>query len=198
MLDAIFVVDPIRRQHAYDAHWRTVTQLATMDSGDGDAYSIVFTPAGVFVRGFSHLSPMNLYYDKRLWPGVADKVPAVFAGLVSEPAFSIDGDGQLAATACLWRQAGDRRWRTGTVVFPPPGHGDDGADAVFAILVDPRPQTYQRWAEDAYGVPVDLVSVQRVYRLEPLTEALVTRLNPNRSCADLAADVKQIGYPGSW
>ncbi|GGV05405.1 hypothetical protein GCM10010502_70370 [Kitasatospora aureofaciens] len=45
-----------------------------MRNGSGDEYSIVFAPAGVYLRGFDHESPMSPYAEDGVWPGVVDSV----------------------------------------------------------------------------------------------------------------------------
>jgi hypothetical protein len=44
---------------------------------------------------------------------------------------------------------------------------------------------------------VDLGPVACVYALRPLSQELVSLLNPELSLADLAEDVIEIGYPAS-
>jgi hypothetical protein len=48
-----------------------------MNNGSGDEYSIVFAPAGAFVRGFDHESPMSPYgNDDFDVPGMDVSVPS--------------------------------------------------------------------------------------------------------------------------
>lgn len=165
-----------------------------MRDGSGDAYSMVFSPAGAFIRGFDHESPMSPAGSGGLWPGVVDAVPEVFAAYVSEPAFSYEG--RLAATVCLWRQIGDDRWHAGDIEFP--NRPDpDGADRLFVVLAAGTPAAYQQFAEDYYEQPVDVEAVSDLYALRPLSTELVRRLNPGLSVDDLADDVAEIGYPSA-
>jgi hypothetical protein len=96
MIEAIVSPDWESRYYSFDAAWSPGEEMASMRNGSGDAYSIVFGPAGVFVRGFDHESPMSPARNGDLWPGLVDAVPAVFGAQVNEPAFSYDG--RLAAT----------------------------------------------------------------------------------------------------
>ncbi|WP_433593885.1 hypothetical protein [Nocardia sp. CA-145437] len=66
---------------------------------------------------------------------------------------------------------------------------------MFELLIEGRPQAYQRWAEDYYGTTVSLSEVEHVYALRPLTPAVVARLNPEVEFADLDGDIGDIGYP---
>ncbi|TLF77582.1 hypothetical protein [Nocardia cyriacigeorgica] len=169
--------------------------MASMRNGSGDEYSIMFSVAGVCVRGFSHESPMSPYgRDCRPWPGVIDDVPDVFMPFIEEPAFT-DEDGVPVVTACLWREATDDQWHHGTIGFPSDHADPDGATYLFQLLVDRSPETFQRFAEDYYEVSVDLKAVRDVYAVRPLDQELVSSLNVEATLADLAQAISEIGYP---
>lgn len=181
------------RYYSFDSRWAPGEQMASMRNGSGDAWSIVFSSAGAFIRGFDHESPMSpANNDDELWPGLVDAVPEVFSGCVAEPAFSFDGT--LEATVCLWRQQGDDRWHAGELVFPA-GDDPDGADRLFQVLVEGSPVAYQRFAEDYYETAVDVAAVGEIFALHPLTDDLVRRLNPDLVVADLGENLAEIGYP---
>ncbi|MEV3992423.1 hypothetical protein AB0J57_26290 [Streptomyces sp. NPDC049837] len=193
MLEAILCPDARFRHYTFDTRWSATEELASMSNGAGDEFSIVFSPAGAYVRGFDHESPMSPYVDEAPWPGVVDEVPEVFRRYVEEPAFS-DGVGFPSVTACLWRTTGDDTWRTGTIDFP--DHGDpDGSAYLFEHLTDRSVETYQGFAEDMHEVPVDPDAVGHVLALRPLTDEVVTALNPKLTLADLAEDLAATGYP---
>ncbi len=193
MLDAILRPEWESRYYSFDARWAPGEQMASMRNGSGDTWSVVFSPAGAFIRGFDHESPMSpAANDDELWPGLVDTVPEVFSGCVAEPAFSFDGT--LEATVCLWRQHGDDRWQAGEVDFPD-GADPDGADRLFQVLVEGTPVAYRRFAEDYFETAVDLAAVGEIFALRPLTDELVRRLNADLVMADLAEDLAGIDYP---
>ncbi len=195
MLDAILSPDWESRYYSFNAGWAVGEEMASMRNGSGDEYSIVFSAAGGYVRGFGHESAMNPYgNDGEPWPGVIDEVPEAFRPFVEEPAFT-DEDGVPVVTACLWRGAVDDRWRHGAIEFPEGRTDPDGTTALFTLLVDRSPEAFQRFAEDYYEVPVDLGAVSDVYALRPLDQELVSSLNAGVTLADLARDVSEIGYP---
>ncbi len=194
MLDAILSPDREGRYYCFNDDWADGQAMASMRNGSGDEYSIVFSAAGALVRAFNHESPMSPYgNDGEPWPGVVDEVPEPFKPFVEEPAFT-DDDGVPVATACLWRGTADGRWHHGTVDYPE-GHADpDGTTTLFELLVDRSPEAFQRFAEDYYEVSVDLAAVRRVYALRPLSQELVSALNPEAGLAGLAQDISEIGY----
>ncbi|QMU79614.1 hypothetical protein GXW83_31810 [Streptacidiphilus sp. PB12-B1b] len=67
--------------------------------------------------------------------------------------------------------------------------------SLFALLVDHSPEVFQRFAEDYYEVSVDLGAVGQVYALRPLSQEVVSSLNPEIGLADLAEDISGIGHP---
>jgi hypothetical protein len=73
----------------------------------------------------------------------------------------------------------------------------DGADWLFELVADGRPEAYLTFAEDYYGVALDLEAVRHVYALMPLTEYVVTSLNRGRRLRDLSEEIAEIGYPRS-
>ncbi|MYY09971.1 hypothetical protein GT204_13865 [Streptomyces sp. SID4919] len=194
-LDAILSPDWEGRYYSFNAAWAAGEEMASMRNGSGDEYSIVFSAAGGYVRGFGHESAMSPYgNDGEPWPGVVDEVPGDFRPFVEEPAFT-DEDGVPVVTACLWREKTDDQWRHGTIDIPE-GHADpDGTTGLFSLLVDRSPEAFQRFAEDYYEVPVDQRAVGNVYALRPLDQELVSLLNAEVTLADLAQDISEIGYP---
>ncbi|MCC5574865.1 hypothetical protein IMZ11_04340 [Microtetraspora sp. AC03309] len=192
MLDAILSPEWESRYHSFDAHWRPGEEMASMSNGSGDAYSIVFTSAGAYIRGFDHESPMSPWGndDLEVWPGVLDTVPEVFRTQVAEPAFTRDGVPDV--TACLWRTATGTRWQTGEIDFA--GHSD-GADWLFGLLTERSADAYRTWACDYFETEVPLAAVEHVHALRPLTGDIIWALNADVSLADLADDIAEIGYP---
>ncbi|WP_331770889.1 hypothetical protein OG948_45425 (plasmid) [Embleya sp. NBC_00888] len=195
MLDAILSPAWEDRYYSFNARWAEGEEMASMRNGSGDEYSIVFSPAGAYVRGFDHEAPMSPYgNDGEPWPGVIDDVPDSFRPFVEEPAFT-DEDNVPVVTACLWRGTADDRWQHGTIDFPAGRTDADGATALFELLVDRSPEAFRRFAEDYYEVPVDLEAVYDVYALRPLSHKVVSSLNSEVTLADLAEDIAEIGYP---
>lgn len=195
VLDTILSPDWEYRYYSFNSAWAAGEEMASMRNGSGDEYSIVFSAAGAYVRGFDHEAPMSPYAnDGEVWPGVIDGVPSAFRSCVEEPAFT-DEDHVPVVTACVWRETADSRWSHGTIDFPAGYDDPDGANRLFHLLADPSPEAYQRFAEDYYEVPVNLEAVRHVYALRPLTPALVSSLNAATSLADVAEEIGEIGYP---
>jgi hypothetical protein len=194
-LDAILCRESWLRYYSFDPAWSSTEALASMQNGSGDEYSIVFSPAGAYARAFDHESPMSPWRcdPPEAWPGLFDTVPEVFRRFVQEPSFCQEEI--PAATACLWRHASAPKWNTGQVEIPSGTEDADGAGRLFHVLADGTPQAYGHYAQQYYQVTADLAAIQHVYDLKPLTQVIVSALNPEVRLGDLAQDVTQIGYP---
>jgi hypothetical protein len=196
VLDAVLSPEWEYRYFSFDSRWLPAKEMASMRDGSGSEYSIVFTPAGAYARGFDHESPMSPYRvtPPAPWPGLFDAVPDAFRAHVAEPAFSDNGTPR--ATVCFWREQADTAWRAGAAEPLPKGEGDGGsAEALFGVLLDGRPEAYRQFAEGYYEVAVDIAAVRHIYALRPLTQAIVSLLNPGVDISSLTEDLVQARYP---
>nr|WP_218824409.1 hypothetical protein [Asanoa hainanensis] len=81
MVDAVLSPRLEYRHYTFDAYWGPDEQLASMANGSGDEWSIVFSTAGAFVRGFDHESAMSpAVNDYELWPGLLTGLPSDNSG----------------------------------------------------------------------------------------------------------------------
>lgn len=72
VLEAILSPDWERRHHTFDGNWSPGEELASMRNGSGDEYSIVFSEAGAYVRGFAHESVMSPSLARSRWRSLAN------------------------------------------------------------------------------------------------------------------------------
>ncbi|GGL27084.1 hypothetical protein GCM10014719_30760 [Planomonospora parontospora subsp. antibiotica] len=132
-----------------------------MRNGSGDEYPIVFSAGSAYIRGFDHEAVMSPYGNDAAWPGVLDSVPEDFRDCVTKLAF--DEDGMRVVITCLWREIGDDRWRIGKIDYSDGVNRPDGVMHLFARLVDPSAEAFRCFAEDYYGVPMNLGAVRHAY-----------------------------------
>src|SRR5579859_6032415 len=101
MLDAILSPEWEYRYYSFNSRWAKGEMMASMRDGSGDTYFILFTAAGVALKGYAHESALAGYNveNRRPYPGVLDDVPPEFERFLKEPAFSMD-----FTTFCLWRR----------------------------------------------------------------------------------------------
>jgi hypothetical protein len=162
--------------------------MASMRDGCGDDWFLLFDQDGAALKGFAHKSPFaaDISFSVR----IRDLVPPVFKGFLNEPAFSME-----RATFCLWRKHDDPVWSVVLREGGPTSAAQDGSEELLGIL-DGNPETYRAWAEDYYERGVPLKAIKAVYAHEPLSEDLVSALNPRLALADVNADAIEIGYFG--
>ena len=189
LLDAILSPVWEYRYYSFKAHWADQQALASMRNGEGDGYFVWFSPAGIVLKGFAHESLMSPYRfnPPQLWRGILDGFPTQFSSFLSEPAFVLE-----ETTFCVWQSSDSDYWQSGSIQFPD-GPDPDGSVRLLKLL-DGNPQSYQQWAETYYERPVDLLSVVHIYEHRPLTDHVITSLNPNLSVQNLALDLNEIGY----
>lgn len=198
MLDAIVCPQWEYRSYSFNRRWADGQQMASMRTGSGDDYSIVFTPQGVFIRGFDHESSTSPWRTdpRSLWPGLLDGLPEVLLPQVHEPAFCYEG--LLQATFCLWRLHGDGAWHTGSIDYAdadPVDADPDGAEWLLGILTDDTPQSYLLYAEEVFEIELESAPVEHVLAGRPLSDEVFRAINPDTSLDELSTDIDEIGYP---
>jgi len=189
-LDAIMMDDWEYRYFSFDANWGDGEMLASMRNGSGDSYFILFNSFGSVIKGYGHESPMAEYTvdSGKVWPGVLDELPPEFEAVLTDPAMVAE-----ETSFCIWRKYSDSRWQTGKIEFPDAEFADGSDDILF--MLDGKPETYQQWAKEYYEKDVPLDAVKAVYEHKPLTQQLISRLNPERRFDDLESDLDEIRYP---
>ncbi|MFJ3638696.1 hypothetical protein ACIPRD_02955 [Streptomyces sp. NPDC090108] len=181
-LEATISNDPRFSTYTFAPDWGPGEEAALMTNASGDDFSVVFSPAGVLIRGFDHESRMSPYGtdEAEVWPGVVDEVPAPLRPLLDHPAFRDEELGITRVTACVWRETGDTAWRTGSsIVFPPGSEDPDGSGFLFTLLTDRSPEAVQEHFAFDYDRPVPLDAVRHVLAGHPLTPAIAVALNPD-------------------
>ena len=191
-LDAIIEPDWQYRYWSFDAHWNKDESVASMRNGEGDNLFIWFGPPGAAIKGFAHESPMSPYGNAgTIHSGILDNVPSSFKSVLNEPAFDMK-----AITFFIWRETRDNNWHVGKIKYTA-GRDPDGSEGLLKML-DSKPETYQKWAEEYYERTIPLEAVKSIYAHKPLTDEIIKQLNEKNSLSKLAKDLQEIGYPYNW
>ncbi|WP_208458228.1 hypothetical protein [Burkholderia stabilis] len=189
ILDAVLSPEWEYRYYSFNQAWADGEMMASMRNGAGDQWFAIFSAAGAALHGVMREAPM--FRLGKPWPAIFSGLPEVFhASLLHEPAFTTHD-----STFCIWRLAHEARWSCGPIEFPDAGD-PDGSARLLGIL-SARPEQYVEFAADYYERELDPGDVAAVYRHEPLTAALVRRLNPELDVESLADDLAETGYPKS-
>ena len=180
MLDAILCPEWQYRHFSFNSGWAPGMEMASMRSGSGDDWFLLFDSVGAALKGFAH----ELASDSAFGPNIQAEVPREFSAFLSEPAFSLQD-----ATFCFWRKADETTWNKVQSSL-----SDDGAADMLALLVT-GPSGYVAWAESYFEVAVDHQAVRAVFDHVPLSESIIFTLNPDAELDFTNGEAVEIGYP---
>ncbi len=199
-LDAVFDPAGTYRAHTFEPSSAGTAARAWGETAEENHYVILFAPAGVFVHGHDEErddvlrclitdTRTGVYDPERLLEGL----PASLAHLREDVEF-LDESGDFLGTVCAWRETGDVRWRCAPLQID--DDEDDGADDLFATLLEGSAETYAKFAEECYFQDsVDREAVATILAGLPLTPEIAARLNPSADFAAIAAAVAKTGFP---
>jgi hypothetical protein len=197
LLDEILCDDWDGRYYSFDPKWGAGEEVASMRNGSGDDWFLWFSKPGLVLLGFDHeAAPMTPYArkDHSLWPGLLDGFPRELRAALDEPAFT-----PADLTFCIWRAAGDDRYRIGNLEFPqrdavePFASDPDGSAALLQIF-DDDPRSYASFAREYYEVDVDLAAVKRIYAHAALDAATVRALSADADFEGIAESASAMGF----
>jgi len=187
MLDAIVCPNWGSRYFSFNASWSAAEEMASMRNGQGDEWFLLFGPFGAALKGLAH--ECALARGGTFAAEIQQRVPASFSSFLSEAAFSMDW-----ASFCYWRSSEDPTWHK--VFHPDPklAGSEDGSVEYLAPLVEPASH-YQEFANDYFEIDLPLAAIEHIYAQNPLTEELISLLNPELSFAEAEESAIEIGYP---
>src|SRR5437762_1503651 len=160
-LDAIIMQDWNLRYYSYNCRWSQSKEMASMRTGSGDHYFILFTPEGCVIKGFCRGAATARHQGdtQNFYAGL----PAPFeASFLHEPAFLISD-----VSFVFWRLHADARWSK-----RPEGVSEieTGADVQLRILKG-GPEGYSKWAKDYYERDFPLSAIRDVYNHVPINQS---------------------------
>jgi hypothetical protein len=190
MLDAILQPDWEYRYFSFDPAWAPGQELGSMRNGEGDWFFAWFpAPGACAIRGFDHESPMTPFQrpGETPWPGLYDGLPASLGEVPAMGGFPPE-----EVTFCLWNTGS--KWHRGNIDFPADEDDPDGSERLLALL-DDRPESYLRLAEEVHERELPLAAVRSIYRGEPLTNETILAIDPDADTTAVARAAQEIGYP---
>lgn len=194
LLDAIIMPDWEYRYYSYNSKWGANEEMASMRNGEGDNFFILFKNEGEIIKGFSIDSVMGEFCQEmgHPYPGIIEYVPTEFRSFLEEPAFSVMEE----TSFCVWNERSSNKWQIGKIDFPESNDPDGSQELLF--IFDCNPLTYQKWAEEYYERPIDIVCIKQIYDYKPLTRNIVEKLNTEVQTDKIIEEVKEIGYPANF
>lgn len=177
--------------------WGDDLQAGIFDNGQGDSMFAVFAPAGVYLQGFDHESPMTPFRKRPpvLWPGLHDGLPVGLAEFVDEPSF----EARQRTTFLVWWDAASPGWRTGVTSWHArrdPDGSEDLLGRVAGHLALVRAHLNLNFEDQ--DVELSAPVLQAVLEHARLTPELVQALRPGADLALVAAWARSLGYGSPW
>jgi hypothetical protein len=121
-------------------------------------------------------------------------VPSEFSRILSRRL--VEGTDVPLATVIFWNHSEVGRWETGDMVVPEEEVEDaDGAEVLFAQLVDEQPDAFVEFVEDYYEVQLNPAWVKRFLDHKEVSLREVAEINSGAAVEDLADEFTRIGYP---
>jgi hypothetical protein len=176
MLDAILMPEWEMRYFSFNSKWGPGEMMGSMRDGQGSEFFFLFNAVGGAGKIYCKENALGANTASAL-----AEVPRDFSSFLEETAFSIN-----TATCYLWQRRGDSAWS----VAP-----RNIAEIPLLAFVANQGEYYRTWAEGYYEVEPDVNPVRAIFRQQPLTEQLVTSLNPEAEMAAVLTDAQEIGYP---
>ena len=177
VLDAMLCPEWEYRYFSYDQNWGTGETMGSIRDGSGDNVFILFFEKGCFIKEF--------YHERPVLSDAYVPVPTAFAIATQEPAFSPEN-----VTFCYWRSRVSDHWEMNGLneQFNP-------EISELLALVDGKPETYLRFAEDYYEKTIPQEMVIAVYEHQILSASLLEQISFTGEREKLQKDINQIGYP---
>ena len=175
LLDAIVCEEWEWRHFSFNAAWDADRgeRMASMRTGEGDAWFIVFDATHAFLKAYWREQPRSDPAE------IYDGLPATLEPQRREPAFSMDD-----VTFGGW-YAPDGGWTLRGPLEP--------FQEELAILTGAA-EVYRAYAKSYFEFDIPLDAITHVLAGMPLDASLVSRIAPGRSLESLRADLDEIGY----
>lgn len=217
-IEAIISPEWEYRYYSYQKDWSETGEFCEMRNGQGDQMLILFSNDGICINGFAIESEMNgwktihteekksfiekLFGSKKepktaliqeIPNGIVNELPKVFSEFIyGEPVKSI------GTTFCIWNTKTDTKWNIGKINLPKDGYKDGSSDLLE--LLDGKPITYKKWAEEYYEEEFEnrelkLELIEKIYSGVSISREMVLEINPELDDFEkLRMDLNEIGY----
>jgi len=195
-LDVILCDEAWLRVHRFEQAWRPGLDLGEIVNGAGDHLYVLFTEAGVLIKGFDHESPLSPHAreDGEIWPGMYEEVPETLHAQLRDHQDELQ---YSDVTCCLWRRKDASAWHRGEwagIYTVDEVDRDGGASYLMGYLYD-SPQSYKEWAEDYFepSQPLSLDIVSQMFDASQVELPWITELNPDRQVQEAVDDLLKMG-----
>ncbi len=167
----------------------------TSDNGAGDAFVVVFAPAGVILKGFDHESAMSPYRlspdGSKIWPGMYAGLPEALAPLARGESVSA-GSPPTDVTFCLAYAYHRPGWACGVQRF----HAEGDGSVIWLRFLNDSAKAYVNWSNNYYERAIPIALVETLFAHRPLSTPDVAKALPEADAEALVRLAASWGYGG--
>jgi len=191
-LDLILSPDWQSRFYSFNSRWSADELMASMSDGCGDEWWIVFHRDGwAALKGLGHESPAWSKHRRKLSSALQSSFPNALSAFATEPAFCWEH-----TSFAYFRPIGALEWTRANdlTAYSTENAGDE---ELLAHVVG-SPSDYAAFAADYYEIEIDERIVAEVFAHRPITDAIVSSLNPSIALRDISEELYgEIQYPNT-
>ena len=178
------------RYFSFNSRWSPGQHTGSMRNGSGDEWFCLFHQDGwAGLKGLGHESRAWRDGGSALSAELKRSVPTPLSEFSSEPAFRWE-----ATSFALYSLSESDRW----ICLNDLSHYsslDSGVEEHLTLLVA-APDAYVSHASHYFEVELDLILVEHIFALRPLTNAIVKKVNEAIDVESVASELfDEIGYP---
>jgi hypothetical protein len=189
-LELILSPDWESRYYSFNSRWSPGELMASMRDGCGDEWLVVFHRTGwAALKGLAHESPAWRQHREALSSALQRSFPSDLKEFSTEPAFRWS-----ETSFAYYHTAGAANWTRANNLTD--YSKDDAGDDQLLIHLVGDATDYARFATDYYEMEVDERIVAGIFAFQPITDKVVTSLNPSASMQDISEELYgEIKYP---
>lgn len=179
-LDAVLSPEWEIRHVSYNAHWAPQQELASLRDGQGSQVFLVWTPLGLFAKGYDAEAGSLDGAPEAVAAARAELPAETGSAFFDEPAFAWD-----ELTFFGWRRTSHDPWRW---IPPVPS-----ARNFLLRHVTGDPQDYRHWALEYFDSDLPPNLIQRAFEGGEFAWSDLLALNPDASRAAIRQALAELG-----
>lgn len=182
MIEAILMPEWEFRYFSFNKNWDSNQYMASLRDGEGSHYYILFNINSEIDE--IDIDCLGKIYDKD--SSVNDNIQNLIKSIddfklfLDEVAFENDD-----ATLYFYFNHNKGIWEA--VPYE--------KNIPFLGVFKYKEEAYISWAEQYYEISIDRNTIKEFFEFKPLTQKMVSKLNPKLTIEDVLEDIYEIGYP---
>jgi hypothetical protein len=190
-LDLILSPQWENRSYFFDSMWAAQKELGSMRNGSGDEWFCLFDASGwAGLKGIQHESTAWEKGGQDLSEALQRETPADLSGFCVEPAFNWND-----TSFAFYARGGNSSWIRLNDETEFSDLTQTGEKEMLSLLMG-SPRLYVEYANEYFEMALDEGAVKTVFSLSPISESILSRLNPHTQLSLIAEELfGKIAYP---